>query len=193
MRLSQGIQSKKIILRQILCSVCCCDFRKKKLWALFLKLKILFNEEVYNSIIYCLRFDLSGSLKECSLFINRTPNIHCILRWLKGCIVSNVALMMCRSALEFDYPRNGLWPWGEKNKRFQKLGILAIPESWLKIRHWFFCVSFEMYYLSLFRKLYKMHLANTPKKPAHKRLWSLMNCKPHLLQTRVFLCKYLCL
>lgn len=28
----------------------------------FLDLKFLFNEEVYNSIIYYLRFDLSGSL-----------------------------------------------------------------------------------------------------------------------------------
>lgn len=167
--------------------------QKYKLWALFLELRILFNEEVYNSIIYCLRFDLSGSLKECSLFINWIPVVCCILWWLKGRTVAYVAVMTCRSALEFDYQRSILWPWGEKKKHFQKLGLLAIPKSWLKIRHWFFCVSFEMYYLSLFLKLYKMHLANTPKKPAHKRLWSLMNCKPHLLQTRVFLCKYLCL
>lgn len=167
--------------------------KRKKLWALFLELKILFNEEVYNSIIYCLRFDFSGSLKECSLFINRTPVIYCILWWLKGCIVPTVTMMTYAGLHLNSIIREALCGHEERKTSVFKLGLLSIPESWLKICHWFFCVSFEMYYLSLFLKLYKMHLAKTPKKPAHKRLWSLMNCKPHLLQTRVFLCKYLCL
>lgn len=63
--LSQGIPSKKsqTEVNSSFCIAVAMWGEKKKLWELFLELKFLFNEEVYNSIIYCLRFDLSGSLK----------------------------------------------------------------------------------------------------------------------------------
>lgn len=74
----------------------------------------------------------------------------------------------CRSALELVIREANCGPRRENSSH--KLSLLAFPESWLKIHHWFFCASFEMYYLSLLLKLYKMHLANTPKKPAHKNM-----------------------